>query len=395
MMTLHGFEVIRANLDGCAFSTYPLIVLCVPLRIWCRVNRVGRKGIGWDDILCIVALLLHSAFFFTCMIGLRPWLGKHAGTEVSIPHVVDFLRNLFVAQLLYTVCITLNKSTILAFYWRLFSVRSRIPILAVTAVVVAWFLSIFFCVLFTCVPVTAQWDVSITDAKCISTRSIWIAGSIVNVMTDIVLLIMPLPYVWNLNAPMAQRLALGGMFCLGAFVSVVSIVRLSIMLGLDLNSSDATFNFSEVVIWSMVEINCGLICACLPSLRPAVRLLGLGRLFGGTSGQTGQPSNGRATPGPDSIDALKPYRRQSRKNPGLFSITATERPMPGFEGSDEDSYAMIEHSRDKCGMTTTSVEPTKSSISEDRSASDRMPLGIEVRKDWVISGEPVHTRHGV
>ena len=70
----------------------------------------------------------------------------------------------------------------------------------------------FFCVLFTCVPVTAQWDVSITDAKCISTRSIWIAGSIVNVMTDIVLLIMPLPYVWNLNAPMAQRLALGGMF---------------------------------------------------------------------------------------------------------------------------------------------------------------------------------------
>ncbi|RMZ12218.1 hypothetical protein D0864_00759 [Hortaea werneckii] len=394
-MTLHGFEVIRANLDGCAFSTYPLIVLCVPLRIWCRVNRVGRKGIGWDDILCIVALLLHSAFFFTCMIGMRPWLGKHAGTEVSIPHVVEFLRNLFVAQLLYTVCITLNKSTILAFYWRLFSVRSRIPILAVTAVVVAWFLSIFFCVLFTCVPVAAQWDVSITDAKCISTRSIWIAGSIVNVMTDIVLLIMPLPFVWNLNAPMAQRLALGGMFCLGAFVSVVSIVRLSILLGLDLNSSDATFNFSEVVIWSMVEINCGLICACLPSLRPAVRLLGLGRLFGGTSGQTGQPSNGRVTPGPDSSDALKPYRRQSRKNPGLFSITATERPMTGFEGSDEDSYAMIEHSRDKCGITTTSVEPAKSSISEDRSANDRMPLGIEVRKDWVISGEPVHTRHGV
>ncbi|RMX90154.1 hypothetical protein D0869_00326 [Hortaea werneckii] len=395
MITLHGFEVIRANLDGCAFSTYPLIVFCVPLRIWCRVNRVGRKGIGWDDILCIVALLLHSAFFFTCMLGLRPWLGKHAGTEVSIPHVVDFLRNLFVAQLLYTVCITLNKATILAFYWRLFSVRSRIPILAVTAVVVAWFVAIFFCVLFTCIPVTAQWDISITNAKCISTRSIWIGGSIVNVVTDVVLLIMPLPYVWNLNAPMAQRLALGGMFCLGAFVSVVSIVRLSIMLGLDLNSSDATFNFSEVVIWSMVEINCGLICACLPSLRPAVRLLGLGRLFGGTSGHTGQPSGGRATPGPDSSDALKPYRRQSRKNPGLFSMTATERPMTGFEGSDEDSYAMIEHSRDKCGITTTSVEPAKSSISEDRSASDRLPVGIEVKRDWVISGEPVHTRHGV
>ena len=83
MITLHGFEVIRANLDGCAFSTYPLIVLCVPLRIWCRVNRVGRKGIGWDDILCIIALLFHSAFFFTCMIGNPAALSKREACSVA------------------------------------------------------------------------------------------------------------------------------------------------------------------------------------------------------------------------------------------------------------------------------------------------------------------------
>lgn len=164
------------------------------------------------------------------------------------------------------------------------------------------------------------------------------------------------------------------------------------MLGLDLNSSDATFNFPEVVIWSIVEINCGLICACLPSLRPAVKLLGLGRIFG-SSGGTGAPSAGRQTPGPDNSDALRPYRRQSRKAPGLFSISAND-PATYHGGDEEDSYQMIEKTRNKVGVTTTSVEPSKSSHSEDRVPVEPQ-LAIEVKRDWTISGEPVLGRNAV
>ena len=66
--------------------------------------------------------------------------------------------------------------------------------------------------LFTCIPIEAQWDLTITKKTCIQTRSIWIAGSVVNVITDVALLILPLPYVYKLNAPVAQKIALGGMF---------------------------------------------------------------------------------------------------------------------------------------------------------------------------------------
>jgi hypothetical protein len=69
MVQLDTVALVRANVDACAFSTYPLVVLVVPLRLWCRVRHVGRQGIGWDDIICIIALLLHSAFFFLCMFG--------------------------------------------------------------------------------------------------------------------------------------------------------------------------------------------------------------------------------------------------------------------------------------------------------------------------------------
>lgn len=56
--------------------------------------------------------------------------------------VIAFLRDLFVAQLFYTWCIFFNKICILAFYWRLFSVKSRIPILIAVAVVSAWAIAI-------------------------------------------------------------------------------------------------------------------------------------------------------------------------------------------------------------------------------------------------------------
>jgi hypothetical protein len=61
-------------------------------------------------------------------------------------------------------------------------------------------------------PVSAQWDITITGARCIPTRMIWIVGSIFNILTDVGLLILPLPYVWKLNAPLGHRVALCGMF---------------------------------------------------------------------------------------------------------------------------------------------------------------------------------------
>lgn len=62
--------------------------------------------------------------------------------QVSLPDVEAWLKILFVAQLLYTCCITANKSAILTFYWRLFSVKSRLPILFAVTVVVGWCLGI-------------------------------------------------------------------------------------------------------------------------------------------------------------------------------------------------------------------------------------------------------------
>ena len=55
--------------------------------------------------------------------------------------------------------------------------------------------------------------------------------------------------------------------CLYSSVTVISILRLKSLLKFRSNSLNPTWDFSEVSLWSDIELNVGLICICLPSLR--------------------------------------------------------------------------------------------------------------------------------
>lgn len=50
-------------------------------------------------------------------------------------------------------------------------------------------------------------------------------------------------------------------------VTIISIVRLHSLITHPWDDSNATWVKMDVALWSTVEINVGIICACLPSLR--------------------------------------------------------------------------------------------------------------------------------
>lgn len=52
--------------------------------------------------------------------------------------VEAFLKNLYAAALLYCLAIAFIKFTILAFYWKLFSIAARIPIIILAVSVGCW-----------------------------------------------------------------------------------------------------------------------------------------------------------------------------------------------------------------------------------------------------------------
>ena len=72
---------------------------------------------------------------------MRKQLGLHAA-GIAPADIIDFLRNVFIAQMLYVWAISTIKFSVLAFYWRLFSVNARIAIYIGMFLSVGWLITL-------------------------------------------------------------------------------------------------------------------------------------------------------------------------------------------------------------------------------------------------------------
>ena len=117
---------------------------------------------------------------------------------------------------MYNTGLTLVKVSVLLFYSRVFKgVRGfSIALWTVGAIVVGWWITITFLSLFTCVPIAKAWD-STSPGHCEDTYREHLGAAIANVLTDFVILILPLPPLWKLHTTKARKVTLSLMFALG------------------------------------------------------------------------------------------------------------------------------------------------------------------------------------
>ncbi|KAK2036964.1 hypothetical protein LZ31DRAFT_482399, partial [Colletotrichum somersetense] len=189
---------------------------------------------------------------------------------------------LFISEVSYAIVITTIKCSTLMFYWRNFGTRKsiRIIIWALSGVVTAWCIAVLLVTIFQCIPTHAFWDrfdplnpMSPTDFYCgVDSNMFFNGNSIPNIITDAFVVTMPIPYVLSLEMSKPQKFALIGVFMLGTFVTVISMVRFHAILSADLKSPDITWNNCSSIVWTNVEANIAIVCACLPSLKPLISL---------------------------------------------------------------------------------------------------------------------------
>lgn len=126
-------------------------------------------------------------------------------------------------------------------------------------------------------------------------------------MTDIAVAVLPLPVIKTLNLPKSQKLALTFVFCLGGITCVVSLMRLQSLYAVSV-SEDISWDNPMAALWSNLEVNIGIICSCLPTLKTCVMRVfpkmftssrgtssghGIMTIGGGMSGGYGQGTGGR------------------------------------------------------------------------------------------------------
>ena len=142
------------------------------------------------------------------------------------------------------------------------------------AIAGAWGVSFLFTIIFQCTPIHVQWTMlEIEQAPyCVAMNSFFYANVITDVLLDAIILTLPVPLLYGLQLPLRQKLAVAGMFALGALVCASSLARLIIFIqfvpSIPLHLMDITYYESPFIYWSQIEAALGVVSACLPVLRP-------------------------------------------------------------------------------------------------------------------------------
>ena len=181
-----------------------------------------------------------------------------------------------------------TKTSILIFYLTLAKTQQifRWATIATLLVVNVAGIALTFLNIFQCHPVSAVFEDPVSSAAiCTDIVTLYLSSSPANIVTDLAILFLPMPILTSMRLPRKQKIILIITFSFGAFVAVVDVVRIAYLQAAfqvrlsEVGKQNATesriteqddFSWyaSLSFMWSAVEVNIGIICACVPSLKP-------------------------------------------------------------------------------------------------------------------------------
>jgi hypothetical protein len=225
-----------------------------------------------------------------------------------------------------TDCISLAlgfvKLSILIMYRRIFDTPSmRICCNILGIITVIWSVLFIFLGVFQCTPIQKAWNPTI-PGQCLDINTLFVANAVPNIVTDAVMVALPIYPVSRLRLPLSQRVAVIAIFMLGSFVCIASIYRLTTVT--DLNPADIAFTLRGATIFGHVETAVAIMSACLPTLRPlfAAFLCAIGVSKGSYSDRIGSGKGATSSSG-------RITRKSSRKTinkKDIFVVAAPDGP---------------------------------------------------------------------
>ncbi|KAL9638588.1 MAG: hypothetical protein Q9164_001454 [Protoblastenia rupestris] len=249
---------------GVASAMIALSTIMVALR--CVSRKLSGAKFGVDDAFILIALLFTYGNNILFILLAKYGAGRH---WIMIPgdQSFSFLKGSFAGEVLIGPCITAVKLSILFLYRRIFATRQfRIVSLAVIILTVAWFIAHIFAHFFQCTPFGYFWDRTIPGGKCVNHTKLINGLGGANIIGDIIILLLPIPYLWKLQMRAERKVAISFVFLLGGFTCVAAIIRIPMLHRIDV--FDVTYSSVEPIVWSASECSIGLVCACLPAMRP-------------------------------------------------------------------------------------------------------------------------------
>jgi hypothetical protein len=172
--------------------------------------------------------------------------------------------------------------------------------------------------------------------KCLEIRSLYYAQASMNIFSDIVVFILPLPTLIKLQMPTHKRVGLLFLFNAGLLVPIAAAFRIhALYLWAKSPWLEQRYHGGYVIFWDHIEANTAIICASVPSLQP---------LFKGLFGRISHYSRGRETyyyyTGEEAAETQMTIgRRVSRRIERDFAL---ESPTPTYQPRHQKDNSNIQ-----------------------------------------------------
>ncbi|KAJ5060421.1 hypothetical protein J3E72DRAFT_289403 [Bipolaris maydis] len=309
------------------------------LRLYTRIFL--SRNPGFDDLIVFFSWLGCVSWFAICASAFRYGFGLHAW-NVTPDQLTGYLKTLIAICIIYVWTPALTKFSLLVLYYRISTQAwMRIAIYAIGVLTFGYTLSITIVVVGPCNPLTDK------DGTCLKDINLFMA--IINILTDFLIILLPLPMLYALQLRLKQKVLLGIVFTLGSGVIVVSIVRIIYVYNY-VGNPDITFYQASACIFSEVELNAGVICASIATLKPfVVRHMSFSLSLSGNSERSRTRSRAltwlRRSRGQNksyvlgSLDNHKAKPSQNQEESSIqvstqYFITSTERPLKDSDSTE-------------------------------------------------------------
>ncbi|KAI1151960.1 CFEM domain-containing protein [Nemania diffusa] len=238
------------------------------LRVVSRV--VCQMKFWWDDFANLLATL--GCIIFSALIVEAGNLGL--GTQSwAVPQedITRLIALTYIEFLIYNFVEVALRTSVLLFYMRVFSNGQGLRRIFLATLIISNILSVGFFLFntFQCTPVSffwLGWDKQ-HAGHCIPPDKVALSGAIIDLFWTILIILLPLPTILRLKLPGYKKFVTTVMFTFG--ISTITIMGYRFTTFAAYSTSDnPTISGVEISLWSAIELDVALICACLPSVYP-------------------------------------------------------------------------------------------------------------------------------
>ena len=217
------------------WSTAFIFLATVAVALRFKSRRLNHE-VGADDWTMLAGLVFAYGQYITtavltCVVG----FGGYQRKDLSISQFERFLfvRDIFATVgpplrrtlnssqyqwldiILWALTLPTIKFSILLLYRRTFPIQAFVRLTwVVGAIILSWEVATVVAEIFTCTPVQASWKPDLAE-HCINAKSFYLGNTVSNLLTDVIVMCLPMPIIWGLHMSTKRKASVSAVFLLG------------------------------------------------------------------------------------------------------------------------------------------------------------------------------------